>query len=124
MTNNQRLRITLMQILQQHPQRTLLFLRACVLGSLAVGSQSADIAYANGVAIVVLAVGTLLSLGTSLFNRPVNWNDIVIPTSLPSEGTVVAVDVLHSEGTALAVSGAVHNNKSNLSHNINAFGFE
>ena len=113
-----------MQLLYQHPQRTLLFLSACVLGCLAVGSQSADVAYPDAVVIVVLAVGTLLCLGPSLFNRPVNWNDIVIPTSLPSEGTVVAVDVLHSEGTALAVSGAVHNNKSNLSHNINAFGFE
>ena len=121
MPNNQRLRITLMQIFQQYPQRTLLFLSACVLGCLAVGSQSADVAYPDAVVIVVLAVGTLHFLRPTHFNRPVRRNDIVIPTSLLSEGTVVAVNVRHSKGTALAVSGAVHNDKSNLSHIFNIF---
>ena len=105
-----------MQIFQQYPQRTLLFLSACVLGCLAVGSQSADIAYSDAMVVVVLAVGTLHFLRPTHFNRPVRRNNIVIPASLPTEGTVVAVNVRHPQCAALLIGRAMHDNKCNLTH--------
>ena len=121
MTHYQRLRITLMQILQQHPQRTLLFLSACVLWSLAVGSQAADVANANAMAVVVLAVSTHLLFRTASLNTSVRRNDVVVATALPTKGTMIPVNVRHSKGTARPIGGAMHNNKRNLSHNINIF---
>ena len=118
MPHNQRLRITLMQLLQQHPQRTLLCLSASVLWSLAVGSQTADIAYPDAVVVMVLAVGTLHLLRPSLLNRPVRRNDIVIPTSLLSEGTVVAVNVRHPQCAALLVGRAMHDNHRYFPHKM------
>ena len=55
MTYNQRLRITIMQRRKQLPQSTFLSLSACVLGSLGVGSQAADVANADRMGVVVLA---------------------------------------------------------------------
>lgn len=110
-----------MQILQQHPQRTLLSLSASVLWSLAIGSQAADIAHANAMVVVVLAVSTLHILWSPLLNSPVNRNDIMIPASVPTKRAMIPINVRHSKGTALAVSGAVHNNKSNFTHNFILF---
>ena len=121
MAHYQRLRITLMQVPQQFLQCPFLSLSASILWSLAVGGQSADIAYANGVAIMVLAVGALLFLGSSLFNRPVGRNDIVVSTSLPSEGTMIAVDIRHSQCAALLIGRAMHDNQCNLPHKNHFF---
>ena len=105
-----------MQILQQLLQCTLLLLSACVLWCLAVGSQTADIANAYGVAVVVLAVGTHLFLRPAQLNRPVSGNDIMIPASLPAQRPVVAVNVRHADSTPRPVGGAMHDNQSNLTH--------
>ena len=100
MTHYQRLRITLMQSLQQLPQRALLCLSTCVLWSLAVGSQTAAVANANAMAIVGLAVSTIHFLWASRFNSPINGNNIVVATPLPTKGTMIPVNVRHSKGTA------------------------
>ena len=82
-----------MQILQQDPQRALLSFSACVLWSLAVGSEAADVAYADAVAVVVLTVSALHFLWSPWFNSSVNGNDVVVSAAEPTEGTVIAVDV-------------------------------
>ena len=85
MPHNQRLRITLMQILQQHPQRTLLCLSTCVLWSLAVGSQSADVTYAD--AVVVEEIDNIKSTGEVKIDGKI-WtarssdNEIIPPNSI------------------------------------------
>ena len=118
MTHNQRFRITLMQILQQLPQRTLLCLSTCVLWCLAVCSQSADIAYTDTVLVVVLAVSTYHLLRSPLLYRPVCGNHIVVSATLPAEGAMIAVNVRHADGTPRPISGAMHDNKCNFSHTI------
>ena len=100
MTHYQRLRITLMQSLQQLPQRALLCLSTCVLWSLAVGSQTADIANANAIAVVILAVSTHLLFRTASLNTSVRRNDVVVATAVPTKGTMIPVNVRHSKGTA------------------------
>ena len=93
MTYNQCLRITIMQRRKQLPQSTLLSLSACVLGSLGVGSQTADVANADRMGVVVLAMGAILGLRTGGLDGAVGGDDIVIAAAIPAEGTMVAVDV-------------------------------
>ena len=107
-----------MQILQQLPQCTLLCLSASVLWCLAIGSQSADIAHPDAVLVVVLAVSTHHLLRSSLLNRPVCGNHIMIPAPLPAERAMIAVDVRHTNGTARPICGAMYDNKCNFSHTI------
>ena len=114
--HNQRLRITLMQILQQGFESPLLRLYSGVTRSLAVSSKASDVCHTDGMGVVVLAVGTDLLFWSPHLNTAVNRNDIVVSASAPSEGTMIAVDVRHPKGTARPVGGAVHDNKSNLSH--------
>lgn len=118
MTHYQRLRISLMQILQQLPQCTLLCLCTCILWCLAVCSQSTDVAHANTVKVVVLAVSTHHLLRSSLLNCPVRGNHIMVSASLPAEGAMIAVDVRHPDGTARPICRAMHDNKCNFSHTI------
>ena len=120
MTCNQRLRITIMQILQQHPQRTFLCLSACVLWSLAVGSQAADIAHADTMAVVVLAMSTSHLLRSPMFNSPVGRNDIMIPATNPTKRTMIPVNVRHSNGTARPIGGAVHDDQCDNTHTLTA----
>ena len=119
MTCNQRLRISLMQGFNNHSQRALLSLSASVLWSLAVGSEAADIANANRVAIVVFAMSALHFLWSPRFNCPVNGNDIMIPAAEPTEGTMVAVDVRHPQCAALLIGRAMHDNQRYFPHKLN-----
>ena len=82
-----------MQGFNNHSQRALLSFSACILWSLAVGSEAADIANANRVAIVVFAMSALHFLWSPRFDSSVCRNDIMIPAAEPTEGTVIAVDV-------------------------------
>ena len=107
-----------MQILQQLPQCTLLCLCTCILWCLAVCSQSTDVAHANTVIVVVLAVSTHHLLRSSLLNCPVRGNHIMVSASLPAEGAMIAVDVRHPDGTARPICRAMHDNKCNFSHTI------
>ena len=124
MPHYQRLRISLKQILHQHPQRTLLSLSASVLWCLAVGSQSADIAHANTMTVMVLTVSTLHFFRSPLLNRPVSRYDVVIPAPVPSEGTMIPVNVRHADSTPRPVGGAMHNNQRYFPHNFKVLGFE
>ena len=117
MTDNQRFRITLMQLSQQAPQCILLRRRSRVHRALAVGSKSADIAHPYGMTVMVSAMSTDNSLRSSDFDAPVNRNHIMIAASVPAQRPVPAVYVSHPKGTARLVGGAVHDNKSNCSHN-------
>ncbi len=116
MTHNQRLRITLMQILQQTSQRTLLRLGSGVAGSLAVSSKPSYVCHPDRVPVMVLAVRPHHFLWSSRLNGAVRRDNIMISTSAPSERTMIAVDVRHPKGTARPVGGAVHDNKSNSTH--------
>ena len=112
----QRFRITLMQFTKQPFQRTLLCFRSCVARSLAVGGKSSYIRHTDGMAVMVLAMRSNLRLWSSTLNGTVNRNHIVIPTASPTERTVVAVNIRHSQCAARLIGGAMHNNQGYRSH--------
>ena len=116
MTHNQRFRIMLMQILQQTSQRNLLRLGPSVAGSTAVSSQSSHISHPDGVTVMVPAMRSHHLLRPARLNRSVRRNHVVVAAAYPAQRPMIAVDVLHAEGTARPVSGAVHNNQSDSPH--------
>ena len=118
MTHDESLGIAAVQLGEQPPQRILLRLGACVLGSAIVTCQSARIAHSDAVAVVSLAVCPCHALLTSVLDGAVGGDYVVVAASVPSKGAVIAVDVPHSELTALAVGGAVNDNKCDISHTI------
>ena len=121
MTHNQRFRITLMQILQQTSQRTLLRLGSGVAGSLAVMGKPTHVSHPDGVSVMVLAMRSHHLFRPSRLNGAVGRNHIVVAAAYPSQRTMIAVDVRHPQGTARPVGGAVHDNKSNCTHNRSIF---
>ena len=118
MTHNQRLRITLMQILQQTSQRTLLRLGSGVAGSLAVSSKSSHVCHPDRMPVMVLAMRPHHLLRSTCLNGAVRRNHVVVAAALPTQPTMIAVDVRHPKGTARPVGGAMHDNQSNLPHRI------
>lgn len=118
MTHDESLGIAAVQLGEKPPQRIPLRPGACVLGSAAVACQSAHIAHSDAVAVVSLAVRPCHTLLPSSLNGAVGGDDVVVAAAVPSKGAVIAVDVPHSELTALAVGGAVNDNKCDISHTI------
>lgn len=104
------------QSLQQLPQRGPLFGCACVRRCPAVRSQSADVAHADAVPVVVSAMGSDALLLPSGLHGSVCGNHVVIPAARPAQRSVVAVDVLAAECASRPVGGAVHDDQCNASH--------
>ena len=123
MTHDESLGIAAVQLGEQPPQRILLRLGACVLGSAVVTCQSAHIAHSDAVAVVSLAVRPCHALLTSELYDAVGGDDVVVAAAVPSKGAVIAVDVPHSELAALAVGGAVNDNKGDISHTDSELGY-
>lgn len=107
----QRFRITFMQFTKQPFQRTLLRFRSCVARGLAVSGKSSYICHTDGMAVMILAMRSNLRLWSSTLNGTVNRNHIVIPTASPTERTVVAVNIRHSQCATRLIGGAMHNNQ-------------
>lgn len=114
----QRFRITLMQFTKQPFQRTLLCFRSGVARSLAVSGKSSYIRHTDGMAVMVLAMRSDLRLWSPTLDGTVSRNHIVIPTASPTERTVVAVNIRHSQCATRTVCGAMHDNQSNCSHRM------
>ena len=122
MTHDESLGMAAVQLGKQPPQRILLLHGACVLGSAAVTCQSTHIAHSDAVAVVSLAVRPCNALLTSALYGAVGGDDVVVAAAVPSKGAVIAVNVPHSELTALAVGGAVNDNKCDISHTDSELG--
>ena len=118
MTHNQRFRITGMQILQQTSQRTLLRWGSGVAGSLAVSSQSPYVSHPDGMSVMMLAMRSYHLFRPTRLNGAIRRNHVVVAASLPTERTMIAVDVRHSQGTARLISGAVHDNQGDPTHGL------
>ena len=118
MTHNQRLRITLMQILQQTSQRTLLRIGSGVAGSLAVMVKSPHVSHPDRVSVMVFAMRPHHLFRPTRLNGAVGRNHIVVAAAYPSQRTMIAVDVRHPEGTARRVGGTVHNNQGDSTHSL------
>ena len=89
MTHDESLGIAAVQLGEQPPQRILLRLGACVLGSAVVTCQSAHIAHSDAVAVVSLAVCPCHALLTSELYDAVGGDDVVVAAACPTEGSVV-----------------------------------
>ena len=112
----QRFRITFMQFTKQPFQRTLLCIRSGVAKSLSVSGKSSYICHTDGMAVMILAMRSNLRLRSSTFDGTVSRNHIVIPTASPTERTVIAVNIRHSQCAVRLIGGAMHNNQGNRSH--------
>ena len=112
----QRFRITLMQFTKQPFQRTLLCFRPCVARSLAIAGKSSYIRYTNRMAVMISTMRSNALLRSSSLDDPVGRNHIVIPTASPTERTMIAVNIRHSQCAARLIGGAMHNNQSYSSH--------
>ena len=118
MTHNQRFRITGMQILQQTSQRTLLRWGSGVAGSLAVMGKPTHVSHPDRVSVMVLAVRPHHLLRSASLNGAVSRNHVVVAAAYPTQRTMIAVDVRHSQGTARPIGGAVHDNQGDCSHGL------
>lgn len=95
MTHYQRFRVSAVQVRKQPLQRLLLGRCPGVRGSLAVGSQAADVAYPDGMPVMVLAMRPDHLFGSSRLDGAVSRNHVVVAAAYLSERTVVAVNVRH-----------------------------
>ena len=109
-------RISTMQFLKQPSQRLLLCLRPCVARSLAVIGKTSYICNPNRMAVMISTMRTNALLRSSTFDGPVGRNHIMIPTPLPSQWAVIAVNIRHSQCAARLIGGAMHNNQCYRSH--------
>ena len=109
--------ISPMKLFQQSAQGDTLSIRPSVHW-LSVRRQPADVADSNRMAVMMPAMCSDHLFRSAGLDRPIRWNDIVIPAAYPAERTMVTVNVCHSEGTARPVGGAVHNNQSYGSHRL------
>ena len=118
MTHRQRFWIPLMQLLQQTSQRTLLRIGPGVAGSLAVSGQPSHVGHPDGMPVMVPAVRPHHLLRSAHLNGAVGRYHVVVTATLPSQLTMIAVNVRHPQGTARPVGGAVHNDKSDATHRL------
>ena len=84
-----------------------LLLRACVLGCLAVGGHTTDVADADGIAIVPGAVCSLLGDGASGVDAAVAIDDVVIPDIAEASLEVPLSDLSDGEVLSFGCGGAV-----------------
>ena len=111
---NQRLGVVFAQVFQQGPEGGLLLWGAGVLGT-ALGVQSALVADADGVLVVVAGVGADEVLVACLVHLAVAGDVVVVAGE--SEPAVVAGDERrHREGLVLPRRTAVNDYQINLSH--------
>ena len=102
-------RISPVKLFQQTSQGNALRFRSRVHW-LSVRRQTAYVADAYRVPVVVLAMRPGHFFRPAGFDCPVRRDDVVVSAAYPAKGTVVAVDVRHSQGTARPVGGTVHDN--------------
>lgn len=115
---NSGIRKLLLQALDKAPEDIPLNLSSGILG-LAIFVKPPNIADADGVGIVTLAVGSGHFKRTTLFDGSVKPDDIVVANHLEAPGFVPAVDVGSGEVLALGSGGTVEDDFGDLSHSQN-----
>ena len=108
-------REALPQFTDQRQQRCLLGGGAGVLGP-AVTVKPADIADADGMGIVALAVGTGLLEGSALVDRPVEVNHVVVADVRELALQMPLADLLYGDLLPFPRCGAVDNDLIDASH--------
>ena len=111
--------VVLLERLQQMPEGGLLLRRAGV-GRVTVGKQTALVADADGMGVVVAGVGTGEVLMTGLVKLAVA-GDVVVVAGETETGRVAGNQRLHRERTVLARRTAMNDNQINLSHKTNGY---
>lgn len=116
MTHDQGLRELSVKLFEQLAHRGLLGLGAGV-GRATFGVQAAFVADADGVAVVVLAMGTDHIVRATVFDGAVAANHLVVAATFPAVGAMPAVDVLNRALLPRTHCGAVDDDKCDNSHN-------
>lgn len=114
MTHNQRFRVSAVQVRKQLLQSLLLGRCPGVHGSFAIGSQTTDIVYPDGMTVMVLAMCSNHFFGSACFDGAVCRNHIMVAAAQPTAGAMVAVDVCHAECAVRLIGGTVRNNQGDL----------
>ena len=106
------------ELAKERKQCRLLLLGACVLGCLAVGGETTDIADADGVGIVTFAVCANLFKRSARVDAAVKVNHIVIADAIETSLAVPAVNVGDGEGFVLCGCRTMNDDVVYLSHFI------
>ena len=101
------LRITILEILQQEQQGNFLGWRPGV-GIVALFIDASFIAHTNGMAVVVLHMGTCQLLRTTWEDVAITVDVSVVANAIPALGLVPAVNVRHADTLAQFGGGAMH----------------
>lgn len=114
-TDDQCVRVGFVELDEEGTKAGTLLVIACV-GRLALGIETANVADADGVAVVALAVGANEFLGTTDLYLAIGGDDVVVAAAVPAKGTVVAVDVGASQLGVGGVGGAVDDDECYGTH--------
>ena len=106
------------ELAKERKQRRLLSCGACVLGCLAVGGETTDIADADGVGIMTFAVCANLFERSARVDAAVKVNHIVVADAVETTLAVPAVDVGDGEGLVFCGRRTVDNDVVYLAHKL------
>ena len=104
------------ELSKEREQRRLLRCGACVLGCLAVGGETTDIADADGVGIVTFAVCANLFERSARVDAAVKVNHIVVADAVETTLAVPAVDVGDGERLVLGGGGTMDDDVVYFAH--------
>lgn len=115
MTNNLGLRIGLLQVFEQKPEGGLLFGSTSV-SIAATGIHATNVAYADGVLVVVADVGSGEFLCTAGVNCSILIDHPVVATARPALGLVEVVEVIDGALLVDLGVGAVDDDPLDILH--------
>lgn len=118
MSVNSGVRVLPSEGLDECPERVFLCRGAGVIRA-TVGGEAPDVADADGVGVVALAVGSDHLGRAALLDGPVKPDDVMVANHLEAPVFVPAVDVGSGEVLALGSGGTVDDEFGDLSHRKN-----
>ena len=116
-TDDSGMGIGLLQVLQEMPEGGYL-LRGAGVGILAVLVHSSDIAYTDGMLVVVPDMCTCILLRSPRVDGTVLIDDPMVAAPCPSFGSVPAVDILDGYLLTDLGTGAMDNNPLYIEHSV------
>lgn len=110
-----------LQLVHQLPQSSLLLRSTCVLGVLAIGSATPNVADTNAMGIMPQAVRPGNVFSSSLVDRAISIDDIVITYVGKLAGKMPTANIVHCEILPFGSSTAVNNYLIYFSHCVAYF---
>ena len=107
-----------LQLVHQLPQSSLLLRSTCVLGVLAIGSATPNVADTNAMGIMPQAVRPGNVFSSSLVDRAISIDDIVITYVGKLAGKMPTANIVHCEILAFGSGRAMYYDFRDFTHEI------